>query len=625
MCGIAGYTVLGREQTTNDLALGRMLEALCHRGPDGEGTYVSRRVALGHRRLAIIDLQAGVQPMHTTDGMQVITYNGEIYNYIELREELIARGHQFRTASDTEVILAAYREWGTSCVRRFNGMWAFALWDSAKNLLFCSRDRLGEKPFFYTIYGNHFVFGSEPKALFAFGVPRNRRYELLGVYLCLTCIPGKDTFFKDIWKLPPGHNLLVSDGRISTEEYWEADYPDERDARRDEPRVLNEFSELLFDAVRLRMRSDVPFGAFLSGGLDSSTIVAAMSKFSSVPLATCTIGFPGSENDETALAALVASLYRTDHVTRHITPERVGELVTRLAWHFDEPFGDSSALPTYIVSRIARERTKMVLTGDGGDEVLSGYTIFQGEKFCAAYALMPHFLRSAVAHSLKFGVAIPLPGSLKKKAQRAKRVVAGAEMDFIGRLMAKAPGLPYEDRKSLVPPELKAIGVREYLEDLLAPVGHRDDMTKLNYYILRYQLPDQMLTKVDRMTMANSLEARVPFLDHRIVELMLSVSMSLKLKGMERKHILRASCGRLLPGQLLAAGKRGFNVPWSEWLGGQNSLRDLDAAVGTLAQDGMVHAPALRQIQADESRWAHDGYWSLAMLAMAGGPTGFSK
>ncbi|MGH2396402.1 MAG: asparagine synthase (glutamine-hydrolyzing), partial [bacterium] len=394
MCGIAGFVHFERNRPADVGVVHRMTDTVRHRGPDGAGYHVSHNVALGHRRLRIIDLVTGDQPMTGADGATVIVFNGEIYNYLELREELQRRQHLFHTSSDTEVILAAYREWGETCVSRFNGMWAFALWDAREQKLFCSRDRLGEKPFYYAVLDRTFVFGSEAKALFAYGVPRDPNPAVLGAYLCLTYVPGTDTFFRCLQRLAPGYNLTVQDGRVRVAQYWDVCYAREHEARRDEGRIVAEFRDLLRDAVRVRMRSDVPFGAFLSGGLDSATVVAFMAGLSSAPVKTCTIGFQDRRFDETAAAAHVAARYATDHWVRTATVEDVGDCASRVAWHFDEPFGDSSAVPTYLVARAGRERVTMVLTGDGGDEVLSGYTIHQGEKLSAYYRWLPRIVGS---------------------------------------------------------------------------------------------------------------------------------------------------------------------------------------------------------------------------------------
>lgn len=349
MCGITGFVHNDASRIVDERILHNMTDILSRRGPDGEGFYIDKGVALGHRRLAIIDIETGDQPMFSTDGNMVLICNGEIYNYIELREELIKRGHKFITKSDIEVMLASYKEWGEECVNHFNGMWAFVLYDREKKKIFCSRDRMGEKPFFYTIYDNTFIFGSEIKAIFRYGV--NKEPELLSVncYLSLTFIPGIDTFFKNIKKLAPGHNLVLRDGEVRTYEYWDVEFPDDSDARFDIERIISEFKELFYDLIKIRMRSDVPYGAFLSGGLDSGTVTSVMTEYSNRPVKTFTIGFDRENYDESKFANMVAKRYNSDHHLHIVRPKDGMDLFRKISWHCDEPFGDSSALPTYIV------------------------------------------------------------------------------------------------------------------------------------------------------------------------------------------------------------------------------------------------------------------------------------
>ena len=400
MCGIVGFVHFDKERNCDKNLLKEMANLLVHRGPDGEGYFTERNVGLGHRRLAIIDLNSGQQPMYSEDGNVIIVFNGEIYNYVELRDELRDIGYRFRTNSDTEVILIAYEQWGTDCVNKFNGMWAFALWDRRRRRLFCSRDRLGEKPFFYAVYEDSFVFASEIKALFAYGVPKHVNDEMLDIYLSLTYIPAPFTFFKGIHKLNPGHSVIIDGERVHITRYWDIKFLPESEARRDEDRIFEEFSDMFHDSVRIRMRSDVPYGAFLSGGLDSGSVVSAMSRAVVDPIKTFTVGFEEDDFDERKLASLIASQFGTDHRVRVVSMGDVVELMEKLAWHYDEPFGDSSAIPTYLISQAARQEVKVALTGDGGDEILSGYTIVQGEKFSEQINSVPQIMRKSVARLL---------------------------------------------------------------------------------------------------------------------------------------------------------------------------------------------------------------------------------
>jgi asparagine synthase (glutamine-hydrolysing) len=616
MCGIAGFLHRNREEPCDEGVLRRMADTLKHRGPDGEGYFVSGNIAMGHRRLAVIDLNTGDQPMTAADGSLTIVFNGEIYNYLELREKLVARGHHFRTTSDTEVILASYQEWGPRCVEQFNGMWAFALWDGRERRLFCSRDRTGEKPFYYAVNSSTFVFGSEIKALFAYGVEKKIETETLDAYLCFTYVPGRQTFFKGVYKLQPGHSMIVQEGELRETAYWELKLAGSREARVDEARVLEEFEQLFENSVAIRMRSDVPFGTFLSGGLDSASVVATMSGLSDMPVRTCTIGFRNPEFDERHLARLVAHKFGTDHVERVVEPIDAASILSKLAWHFDEPFGDSSALPVYLVSQAARERVTVVLTGDGGDEVLSGYTIHLGEKIASIYQHLPGPIGNSVLPSWTTTVRRAAPRSTKRSLLRMERVVHSCTMGFIDRLESKQNGFTRSERAALI----RCKGVRparEYIQEAIAPVEEQDNFAKLNYWLTKVALPDDMLCKVDRASMAHSLETRAPFLDFRIIDLLASVSMRLKLNGFERKTILRKTIAKQLPAELLGASKRGFAVPLYQWLqnGTMNLVEEkaLRAAAGGLLSKSLIEE--ILQEHNSGNRDAGQAIWTLSMLA----------
>ncbi|MCP4976874.1 MAG: asparagine synthase (glutamine-hydrolyzing) [Maribacter sp.] len=616
MCGIAGYLHLDKHQPASSEVLKKMTDIIAHRGPDGEGGFIDSNLALGHRRLSIIDLKTGQQPMQYYDNSLIITYNGEIYNYVELRKELKKKGYCFYTDSDTEVILSAYKEWGINCVQRFNGMWAFALWDKSKKRLFCSRDRIGEKPFFYAVYQNSFIFGSEIKSLFAYGVPRVENLEVLDFYLCSNYIPAPYTFFKNIYKLKPGHSLIIENGKLKIDQYWDIVFPPESDMRKDKDNILEEFEHLFYDSVKIRMRSDVAFGAFLSGGLDSGSIVAAMTRFSKGLINTVTIGFDCKEFDERDLAKLVAERFRANHLERIIKKEDAESVMQKLSWYYDEPFGDSSALSTYIVSKAASESVKMVLTGDGGDEVLSGYTVHQGEKFSRQFSLLPNLIKTQMIPSGLSLFKFLCSGSLKRKILRADKVVKSANLNFVDRMEAKGSGFTHIERGKLIIDKKMIRPAKEFIEEGIKPVVESSDFTKLNYWLLKVSLPDNMLCKVDRASMANGLETRVPFLDHRIIELLSTVSMSIKMKGYKRKYILRETLGRQLPDKLLTARKRGFALPLREWFKNgslsmtkQSSLQNVcSSIISKTAVEEIVHSNLAGK--SDTS----NAIWTLMML-----------
>jgi len=614
MCGIAGYIDLSLQRPASAEILRRMTDSLAHRGPDADGHFTEGAVGLGHRRLAIIDLHSGQQPMFSDDKQIVLTYNGEIYNYIELRQDLIGRGHRFQTDSDSEVLLAAYSEWGTRCVEYFNGMWAFAIWDKRNHRLFCSRDRMGEKPFFYSTKDNTFVFGSEIKALFAYGVSREPNWEVLDALLSFLYIPAPHTFFKQIMKLPPGHSLIVENGNVKIEQHYNIPMLPDSEFQQNESKILRDFEELLYDSVRIRMRSDVPFGAFLSGGLDSGSVVAAMAETSQTPVTTCTIGFSEKAFDERDLAKDVANRFQTKHFEQEVDLTDGLGLMPVLAWHFDEPFGDSSALPTYIVSKIARKKVKMVLTGDGGDEVLSGYSIHHRE-YVGTY--LRRLYGTPLLSSMLSGVTkLPLPKGRRKIKHWAK-LVDRADMDLVSRIIDMQNGFTSNLRTDLLKDRKDVRPAREFIDEVLSPYHHCSDFTKFNYWLSRISLPDDMLCKVDRASMANSLETRIPFLDHRLVDLLATVPAGIKLKHFVRKYILRQTVAKKLPNSLLSAPKKGFSIPLARWISEHRFLKEEalnGAAVSNLDCNVLE---ALFSEASLESSTTANGIWTLGMLSLS--------
>lgn len=620
MCGIAGLLHADAARPASLETVRRMCDTLVHRGPDGDGTYADGPVAMGMRRLAIIDVEGGVQPLRNETGTVVAFQNGEIYNYVELRAELAAFGHTFRTRSDTEVLAHAYEQWGDDLVLHLNGMWALAIWDASRQRLLLSRDRLGIKPLHWHWDGSRLVYGSELKALLAAGVPAEPNWEVLDAYAAFGFVPEPHSLYRGVHKLPPGHHLISERGQAPRlQRYWQVPVADEAEARRDEERIVEEFDALLRDAVRLQMRSDVPFGAFLSGGLDSASVVTLMAAQASAPVQTFTIGFDIPGYDERPLARAVSERCGTQHVERVVQPRALDQALVRLGAAFDEPFGDGSALATDIVATVARERVTVVLTGDGGDELLAGYTRYQGERFSQAYAGLPWSLRGRLLPGLAHAAAALAPGPLRDRARRAERVLAAANLDFEARLTAKQSWSEPELRAALFAlPAGQVRPAREYIADAMRDCPARDPFHRLNWFDYTFMLPSQMLTKVDRMSMANSLEARVPFLDHRLVELMAAVSSRVQMPGGTRKHVLRRALGPELPPPLLQAPKRGFNVPLREWFRGGDPLQLLQDRVTSGALDGLVHGDRLAALlAAHRNRRADHGtlLWILLQLA----------
>lgn len=565
MCGISGYYQFETERKVEMSRIKNMLDTLFHRGPDGEGMFVHNNIALGHRRLAIIDLATGDQPMFSDDKSKVLVFNGEIYNYIELREELINLGYKFHTNSDTEVLLNAYSHWGVGCLSKLNGCWAFALWDENIKQLLLSRDRIGEKPLFYSMFDNTLVFGSEIKCLVAYGIPKEINNEFIEIYLTLGYIPTPYTFFKGIKKLRQGHYILANANGLIERKYWDFPSIDEANMLNNDKLVYDEFEFLLKDSVKIRMRSDVPYGAFLSGGLDSSSVVAIMSETSAFPVETFTIGFNDQAYDERNLANEVVRKFSTNHHERLVQQDTFDEALENVIYHYDEPFGDSSAIPSGYLAKYASEKVKMVLTGDGGDEVLSGYNSYLGLKLTSKYQKIPSFLRKGIPSFLDF-MARPVKGEARYRLNRLRNICYSGNMDFNSRMIEKMAWTRVDDIKGIVADfHEKQFPVEEFINDLMKGCSFKDDFYKMMYLQFRLPLPDDMLAKVDRMTMAHSLEARIPFLDHRLIEFMINVHKDVKLPGSERKSVLKNTIGKQLPAALINAPKKGFVVPVREW------------------------------------------------------------
>lgn len=580
MCGITGFLHFDKERKVDGSVIKKMTDAITYRGPDGSGYFIHENLALGHRRLSIIDLSTGDQPMFSDDRSIALIFNGEIYNYIELKEELIKAGYQFKTSSDTEVIITAYRHWGIECQNKFNGMWSFALWDDNKKQLFLSRDRIGEKPLHYSTHDNTLLFGSEIKSIFEYGVPRIPDTELTEIYLSLSFVPAPYTFFKNIKKLKAGHCLVVTAGQVKEIKYWDLPAIDEGNMLNDKEAIYKNFEMLFTDSLKIRMRSDAPFGAFLSGGLDSSTIVALMAEHSNYPVQTFTIGFKEKEFDERHLAKLVADKFGTAHHEYLVEPESFDEALTKIIHHYDEPFGDSSAIPTGHVSKFAAaNNVKMVLTGDGGDELLSGYTTYQGEKFSEQYKKLPGWFRKAFPGFVS-GISTPFRGSLRYKLNRVQDVCRLANMDFESRYLNKVSSIDVETIKQMTKGQ-QVIPVEDFLKEMMADCNYKDSFYKLMYMNLKLTLPDDMLVKVDRMSMAYSLETRAPFLDYRLIEYMVNVDKKVKMQGYERKSILKKSLAKKLPEPLLNASKKGFRVPLREWFKDEGFSVELNGLIKT--------------------------------------------
>lgn len=566
MCGIVGLYHFDRHRPIDRVLFLRQNDALSHRGPDDGGVYVGDGVALGQRRLSIIDVSGGHQPMWDPELRLGIVFNGEIYNYKELRDHLEAKGHHFRSHSDTEVILASFREWGAACVEHFVGMFAFALLDRKERTVFLARDRLGKKPLFWWRNEGRVLFASELKSILLDpSVPRLLEPTAVADYYAYGYVPGPGTIFRDIQQLPPGHTMLIGGHGVSQHRYWDVDFSNV-DETANLQENANRLIETLTDAVKLRLRSDVPLGAFLSGGVDSSLVVALMAGQLDRPVNTNTIGFTESEYDERAYAKETAELYGTQHHERVVAADAAG-LLHDLSWFYDQPFGDSSAIPTYRLCQATREQVTVALSGDGGDESFAGYRRY-------VFALAEHEVRRRVPAVVRQGVVGPLARLYPKADFLPRPLRAKATLTNVATSLERAYFLSLTQKtypRLLAKDFLRGLdGYDPYVhfERHLARAGTQDPLGRLQYVDLKTYLVDDILVKVDRASMAHALEVRVPLLDHRVVELAARTPSRYKLRGSETKVVLKAAAERLLPKRILEREKRGFVVPLPEWFRG---------------------------------------------------------
>ncbi|MCZ6689937.1 MAG: asparagine synthase (glutamine-hydrolyzing) [Planctomycetota bacterium] len=569
MCGYAGYLIRGAEPP-GERVLHEMADVLAHRGPDDRGFYARKvprtdiHVGLGHRRLAVIDVAGGSQPMSTDGGRLWIVYNGEVYNFREIRSSLEEEGVRFRTRSDTEVVLELYRRRGPRMLESLQGMFSFAIWDARERILFAARDRLGQKPLYYYHSGRRFAFASEIKALLRLPwVPRKPDLDLLPTYLTHLYVPSPHTFFRGIRKLPPGHFLIWKNGRIRVERYWDVSFAGDSPM----PRwaLARRLEEAVREATRLRLVSDVPLGAFLSGGLDSSIIAAAMAPELRPAAMTFTAGFDRPEFDERSHARRVSRRLGTDHRELRVTPSSLG-ILRRLVWFFDEPFGDSSAIPTYLLAKMTRPYVTVALSGDGGDELFGGYDRYRA--FLASLAtdrVLPTSLRQAMGEAVREAPPRPNSGPAERLAVRWLR---GIDRPLIERTIRWGQGFSAEGiARLLLSPEdeKERRDPSWFIRDRWERAGDGDAVHRMMEVDLHTYLPEDLLTKVDVTTMANSLECRSPFLDHRLVELAASIPRRWKVGPFRSKAILREAFSTSLPRRTLSRKKKGFGAPIGDW------------------------------------------------------------
>jgi asparagine synthase (glutamine-hydrolysing) len=626
MCGIAGVVDM-RGRSVEEALVRRLSALLRHRGPDDEGYHIDGPVALGQRRLAILDLLGGRQPMSNEDGTVWITFNGEIYNFRDLRVRLEGLGHRFATRSDTETIVHAYEQYGAECVKELHGMFAFALWDHSRQILLLARDRVGKKPLFYAAVDDQWVFASELQALLRHpGLAREVDAAALDDYLTYGYVPAPKTILRGVHKLPPAHYLTLElrGGRspdIRVERYWHLDYEPKR--RLNEGEAAEGLLEVLKEAVRLRMIADVPLGALLSGGIDSSIVVALMSQLSDRPVKTFSVGFDEQDFNELPHARRVAERCGTEHHELIVRPNAL-EVLPTLVRHYGEPYADSSAIPSYYVAKLTREHVKVALNGDGGDECLAGYERYAGGLLADRYGRIPAVVRRLAIEPLSR--VLPANGSRRSRLGQARRFLGVAGQPAAERYLHWIGYVPTTEKAALYSPEFQeqlaghraASWLLEMWERLAATgLGPLDRMLAVD---VESYLPYDLLVKMDIATMANSLEARSPFLDHHVMEFCARLPASYKLRGSRLKYLLKRAGAGLLPPETLTRRKMGFGVPVGRWMRGElrSWMEDLLLSPRAVKR-GYFETDALRQLM-----WSHvDGredhsfkLWALLWLEL---------
>jgi asparagine synthase (glutamine-hydrolysing) len=618
MCGIAGIYNFRTHEPVSSRLIKAMTDTLVHRGPDDEGVHVSGDVGLGHRRLSIIDLEGGHQPLANEDNTVWVVFNGEIYNYMDLHDELAGKGHTFTTRSDTEAIVHLYEEEGERCFERLRGMFAIAIWDGRQRKLVLARDRIGKKPLFYFYDGSRLGFASEMKALLKMpNVPRELDLEAISDYFSLLYIPAPKSIFKHIRKVLPGHYLVVSDKGIRDVEYWDINFSET--AERTEEDWCDKLLDTYREAVRLRLISDVPLGAFLSGGVDSSSVVALMAGLINDPVTTCSIGFDEKEFNELAYARETAARFKTNHHEQMVRPDAVG-ILEKLVWHYDEPFADSSAIPTYYVSKAAREHVTVALAGDGGDENFAGYRRYYFDRReNLARALLPESIRNPVFAAL---------AGLYPKADWAPRIFRG-KATFEN--LACSPIEAYFRSISAFRSELKERLLHQdvrrslnrydsltVLRDYYEKARSTDSLSRIQYVDIKTYLTDDILVKVDRASMAHSLEVRAPILDHKLMELVATMPSSLKLRGMNGKYIFKKAVKKILPKSVLQRKKMGFAVPVAQWF--KNELKEFaHSVIFTRGGDTLLNGSTTKRVWEEHQSGLRDRsteLWALLMFRL---------
>jgi asparagine synthase (glutamine-hydrolysing) len=621
MCGIVGIFDIREEREINRKLLSDMNETQYHRGPDEGGIHIESGLGFGHRRLSIIDLSSGQQPLFNEDETVVVTYNGEIYNFPALSIELKALGHTFRTHCDTEVIVHAWEEWGEQCVDHFRGMFAFAIWDRNKETLFLARDRMGIKPLFYAeLPSGQFIFGSELKSLQIHpSLPREFDPTAVEEYFAFGYVPEPKTIYKDVYKLSPGHRLTICKGakNYQPEQYWDVSFllHDAESEQAMDSELIDRFKE----AVDIRMMAEVPLGAFLSGGVDSSGVVAMMAKSSKESVNTCSISFGDPKFNESQYAAQVADLYKTNHRVEQVDPEDF-DLIDHLADLYDEPYADSSALPTYRVCELAKKKVTVVLSGDGGDENLAGYRRYRWHTYeDKMRSMLPASLRRPLFGFL--GRIYP-KADWAPKIFRAKTTFEAMARDSEEGYLHSVSIFSDQMRNNLfshkLRDDLQGYNAIEVFRRHSANAPTDDPLSLVQYLDMKTYLVGDILTKVDRASMAHSLEVRVPLLDHQLVDWMSGLSPDLKLKGHEGKYIFKKALEPHLPDDILYRKKMGFSIPLATWFRGPLKSKVKEGLLGeTMLNSGLFNESYLRELVDKHQSGSRDysaPIWTLLMF-----------
>lgn len=624
MCGIGGWINLNTTDSSRDeteAILHSMCEMIVHRGPDSEGIWMDDQVALGMRRLSIIDLKTGDQPVYSEDKSIVVMMNGELYNYREVKTDLEQRGHKFVTQTDTEIVPHLYQEYGDDFVDHINGMYAISLWDTRKNRLVLARDRYGEKPLYYGVFDGKLIYASEPKALLAHqSVNADLDLDALRQYLSFDYVPAPRSIYKGISKLPAAHIMTVENGEIKTRRYWNLSFA-KNGYKPSLDRAACELRGLLSDAVRMRLVADVPLGILLSGGIDSSTVAAFATQHATETVKTFSIGFSEDSFDETRYAREVAAHLGTDHYEEILSAEKAGDLISEIGTWLDEPLSDGSLIPTYLLARFVRKHVTVALGGDGGDEIFAGYPMYFGHKMASAYGAIPQFLRSRLIEP----VVKRLPVSTKNLSfdYKAKRFIKSAKYETIQRHHSWFGSFLLDEQKPLLTENVlsKTSGdIYAGPRNLLDICDAQDEIERMQYLDMNFYMAEDILTKVDRASMAVSLETRAPFLDPRIGQFAASLPLYYKLRGNKGKYILKRSVEGLLPKSILSRSKKGFGIPIAEWLKGRlNPLLHEMLAPARLKDQGLFEPDHIQTLIAEHEKGVashHKQLWTLLVFQL---------